>query len=132
MKFSTKAEYGLKAMTNLAKKYPEKKSLSFIAQEENVSEKYLERIIALLKSHDLVMSTKGAKGGYVLSRHPKKINVGEIIEILEGTIAPMKCAEVDFSRCQAVGCDCASRTVWIKLEKQIRKTLYAIKLSDLV
>jgi len=127
MKFSTRAEYGLKAMTNLAKSFPEKKSLILISKEEGISTKYLERLIGELRKNKLVKSYKGKNGGYALARSPKLIKAGEVIEILEGTIAPMKCAETN---CQI--CGCSSRIVWEKLDRQIRKTLYGIKLNDLV
>src|SRR5476651_1134430 len=91
MKFSTKAEYGLKAMTNLAQCFPEQKTIGDIAKEENISQKYLERLMGLLRNGGVVQSSKGKQGGYTLDRNPKKIAVGEIIEILDGEIAPMRC-----------------------------------------
>lgn len=132
MKFSTKAEYGLKAMTRLAQKYPKKESLSNIALRENLPEKYLERLASTLKKGGLIESIKGVNGGYQLTKNPKRISVGEIIEVLEGTIAPMKCAETKLQNCGCADCDCSTRQVWVKLEKQIRKTLYSMKLSDLI
>lgn len=128
MRFSTRAEYGLKAMVNLAKCYPAQKNLITISKEENISEKYLERLVGELRKKKILVSTKGKNGGYTLSRRPQNIKVGEVIEIVEGPIAPMKCVE---NEC-AVNCKCSSRTVWIKLGEQMRKTLYGIKLSDLI
>lgn len=127
MKFSTRAEYGLKAMANLAKSFPEKKSLLLISREEKISQKYLERLIQTLRKNHLVKSYKGQSGGYALFRNPKLIKAGEIIEVLEGTIAPMECSDHACSLCH-----CSSSLVWIKLGTQIRKTLYGIKLSDLI
>jgi len=127
MKFSTRAEYGLKAMTNLAKSFPEKKSLFLISKEEGISAKYLEQLMATLKKNKLIRSYKGKNGGYVLFKKPDLTKVGEIVEILEGSIAPMKC---DQHQCPI--CRCSSRIVWDKLGKQIRKTLYGIKLSELI
>jgi len=128
MKFSTRAEYGLKAMTNLAKSFPERKSLICIAQEEGISVKYLEQLFSELKAHRLIQSYKGKSGGYVLGDHPKNITAGEIIETLEGSISPMKCWD---SRC-ALEHGCSASLVWSELGKQIRKTLYGIKLSKLI
>lgn len=127
MRFSTRAEYGLKAMANLAKNFPEKKSLLSICQEEKISQKYLERLIQKLRKNNLVKSYKGKSGGYALSKNPKLIKAGEIIEILEETIAPMECSDKKCSLCH-----CSSSLVWVKLGTQIRKTLYSIKLSDLI
>lgn len=126
MKFSTKAEYGLKAMVNLANAFPVQKNLKSVSQEENISIKYLEQIFSKLKKDDLIISTKGQSGGYTLSRKPTQIKVGEIVEILEGPIAPMGCAG------KSCALKCVSSVVWVKLGEQIKKTLYKIKLSDLI
>jgi len=127
MKFSTRAGYGLRATVNLAKNYPEQKSLQEISREEGISLKYLEQLFRALKKNKLVISQKGREGGYVLAKNPKIIRVGEIIEILEGPIVPMECAA---GKCDEK-CSCASSVVWTKLQTQIKKTLYSIKLKDL-
>lgn len=127
MKFSTRAGYGLRAAVNLAKNYPQQKNLQEISKEEGISLKYLEQLFRVLKKNNLVKSQKGREGGYTLSKNPKQIKVGEIIEILEGPIVPMECAS---GKCDAK-CSCASSIVWTKLQTQIKKTLYSIKLNDL-
>lgn len=126
MKFSTKAEYGLKAMANLAKVFPAQKNLKTISREEKISAKYLERIAGELRKNNLLKSHKGKSGGYVLAKNPKSIRVGEIIEILDGLIEPTKCLFCGIEN------KCSSSTVWIKLGKEIKKTLYKIRLSDLI
>ena len=127
MKFSTKGEYGLRAAVNLAGSYPQRKNIKALALEENISVKYLERLVGKLRKNNILKSFKGKDGGYVLARNPKKITAGEIIEIMEGPIV---------SKCQNIHCPktkkCSSSSVWIKLDEQIRKTLYGIKLSDLL
>lgn len=128
MRFSTRAGYGLRAMVNLAKNYPKQKSIHEISKEEGISLKYLEQLFRTLKKNNLVKSQKGREGGYALSRNPKIIRVGEIIETLEGPIAPMECAS---GKCD-IKCSCASSIVWTKLQTQIKKTLYGIKLKDLI
>lgn len=128
MKFSTRAGYGLRAAVNLAKAYPEQKSVHEVSRVEGISLKYLEQLFGTLRKNKFIQSQKGREGGYVLAKSPAKIKVGEIIEILEGPIVPMVCAE---GKCDSK-CACSSGAVWIKLQKQIRKTLYSIKLSDLI
>jgi Rrf2 family protein len=128
MKFSTRAEYGLQAMVNLARSYPAQKNIRQISREEKIPAKYLERLMGELRKNNLVRSFKGKNGGYVLAKDSRMIKVGQIIEILEGSIAPMGCADAG---CQAT-CSCSSSQVWLKLGKQIRKTLYGIKLSELI
>lgn len=127
MRFSTKGEYGLRAAVNLARSYPYKKNIKAISVEEGISVKYLERLVGELRKNNIVKSFKGKNGGYVLAENPKKITVGEIIEIMEGPIIS-KCQNI---HCRKTNC-CPSSFVWIKLDKQIRKTLYEIKLSDLI
>lgn len=128
MKFSTRAEYGLQAMANLAKSYPEQKNIRQISREEKIPAKYLERLMGELRKNKLVQSFQGKNGGYVLIKNPKLIKVGQIIEILEGSISPMRCADI---QCRTT-CSCSSSQVWLKLGSQIRKTLYGIKLSELI
>jgi Rrf2 family transcriptional regulator, cysteine metabolism repressor len=127
MHFSTRGEYGLRAAVNLARCYPIKKTLKEISREEKISKKYLERLIGELKNSGIVGSIKGKKGGYFLANEPKEIKVGEVIECTEGPIL-VKCYG---TKCKMVA-KCSSSYVWIKLGEQIKKTLYAIKLSDLI
>lgn len=127
MRFSTKGEYGLRAAVNLAGCYPSKKSLKDVSAEEKISLKYLERLMGELKSGGVVKSLKGKNGGYYLADQPKNIPVGRIIECTEGLIA-VKCYGTN---CQMIH-QCPSSFVWVKLGEQIKKTLYGIKLSDLV
>jgi len=126
MKFSTKAEYGLRASVVLANSYPYLRSIAEISLEENISAKYLEQIFIKLKKAQIVASQKGKSGGYTLGRKPQEITVGEIVETLEGKIEPTKCYSA-----QCKNSNCASKKVWVKLSAEIKKTLDNIKLSDL-
>jgi Rrf2 family transcriptional regulator, cysteine metabolism repressor len=126
MQFSTKAEYGLRAVIVLAKAYPKLRSVNEISREENISAKYLEQLFGTLKQNDIILSYKGKSGGYTLSKSPSKMSVAEIIETLEGSLEPMKCQS---SEC--INAKCPSKIVWVKLGKEIRKTLKNIKLSEL-
>jgi len=128
MRFSTKAEYGLKAIVNLAAVFPEQKTMKQISQDEKISLKYLERLMIVLRKNNLITSQKGKGGGYTLAKKPALMNVGEIIETLEGQIAPMKCV----GKYCAMEYKCASSVVWTKLGREIHKTLYGIKLSNLI
>ncbi|MFC1608567.1 RrF2 family transcriptional regulator [Patescibacteria group bacterium] len=127
MQFSTKTEYGLRAMVVLAEKYPETNSIAEISEQEGISQKYLERIIQELRKSDLVVSFKGKSGGYVLSRNPREIRVSEIVESLEGSLDETKCTSKECASKK-----CPSKKVWITLGREVKKTLYKIKLSDLL
>lgn len=127
MRFSTKAEYGLRAMVVLAFCYPETKSIAQISREENISPKYLEHLMSDLRKNGLVKSFKGKTGGYVLAKAPERIRIGEIIEALENLLISVKCESEECKNKK-----CPSKKVWVKLGVQIRETLYGIRLSDLV
>lgn len=125
MRFSTKAEYGLRAIVNLDPAGKKPVSLAWIAEKEGLSLAYLERLFARLKKSGLVRADKGARGGYYLNKSANKINVLEIILALEGSVAPMVC--VENKNC---GCNCRIHPVWQKLYHQIKVTLQAMPLSD--
>jgi len=92
MRLSTKGRYGVKAMFDLALHYGEGPvSLSHISVRQDISLSYLEQLFALLRKEGLVSSIRGAQGGYVLKVPPDKITVGTVLNILEGTLAPVAC-----------------------------------------
>jgi Rrf2 family transcriptional regulator, cysteine metabolism repressor len=126
MMFSSRGEYGLKAVINLANIYPLRQKLRIIAEKENIPVKYLEQLMRPLKKNKIVKSQKGKYGGYALLSDPKKIRAGRIVEILEGPLVPMKCHLCPTEK------RCPSSQVWLKLEREVRKTLNNIKLSDLI
>ena len=99
-----------------------------MTETEEISQKYLERLLGNLRDGGVVESSKGKLGGYTLSKNPKRITVGEVIEILDGEIAPMRCV----GKFCAAEHKCPSSIVWNTLGQQIKKTLYNIKLSDLI
>src|SRR5690242_8991388 len=92
MIFTTKAEYGVRMLIQLGRQgtgHPV--SLKAIAEAENLPLAYCERIAALLKKHELVVSTRGAHGGYVLAKPAEEITMDQAVLALEGAIAPMDC-----------------------------------------
>jgi Rrf2 family protein len=132
MIFSTKSEYGLRALVNLAKNQgKEPYSLAKIAKDEKISLAYLERLFASLKRAKLVQSSQGVKGGYKLVKPANMITVRDILMALEGSLAPYICAGIG-GFCAQKGCDCQTKIVWQKLDKGINETLNSIKLSDLI
>lgn len=133
MKFSTRTTYGLRAMINLGKHYQEGSiSLNIIAREEKISLKYLERLFAILKNANLVGAQKGMAGGYQLKKSPKKINIYEIIKILEGEINPFYCLDSKGKIYCNKKCGCGANMVLKKVQEAIINTLKGIKLSDLL
>ena len=91
MNFSTKGRYGLRAMIDLAVHSEEAVPISSIAARENISECYLEQLAAKLKKAGLVVSTRGAQGGYRLARPSSEISVGDVLRALEGSVNAVEC-----------------------------------------
>src|SRR5512142_637932 len=90
--FSSKAEYGVRLMVELGRQTPERPtSLKAIAEAERLPLAYLEQVVARLKRAGLVMSARGAHGGYWLARPAEEITMDEVVQALEGAIAPMEC-----------------------------------------
>lgn len=134
MQFSRRSEYGVRVMTELALHYGQGPiSLSEIARDEELPLPYLEQIVALLRRAELVRSHQGVHGGYELSREPAAIRMSDVLEVLEGSIAPMVCAPIDGSRLLcARESFCGSKTLWWKIRDAIAQTLRATTLADLV
>jgi len=129
MKLSTRARYGVRMMLSLAQKYGNGPVfLKDIAKREEISEKYLSLIIIPLRGAGLVISNRGAYGGYTLAREPSKINVKEIVDVLEGDCL-VNCIK-DSSACSRIS-TCAARDIWILLGGKISETLESITLEKL-
>ncbi|WP_131116133.1 RrF2 family transcriptional regulator [Lichenihabitans psoromatis] len=94
-----KGKYGLKAMVHLAGCKPGQPELvTFIANENSISKKFLDAILGELRVAGLVVSKKGKGGGYALAKPPSEISVGEIVRILDGPLAPIDCASRKYYR----------------------------------
>jgi len=133
---STKGEYGVRIMVDLAKHYGEHpRSLTDISQAELLPLAYLEQLVKMLRESNppLVISTRGAHGGYRLSRSPEKISMGEIVRVLEGPIAPMICAtEGEMTQICGFLDSCKTRSLWATLRDVVARTLDNMTLADLV
>ncbi len=96
LKISTKGRYGLTIMMELATRFGEgPTSLKSIAEKHQLSEHYLEQLVAPLRNAGLVKSIRGAYGGYILSKSPEEISAGDVIRVLEGPISPVDFTEED-------------------------------------
>ena len=139
MMFSTKAEYGIRVMTHLAaagRQGPV--SLGAIAEAEGLPLAYLEHLAQRLRRADLVDSRRGAHGGYILSRAPEDITMAEVVQALEGDIAPIECisadahGEVVCAREAQTDRACPTKLLWTRVQGSIVRTLEDITLQDLV
>ena len=134
MKISTRGEYGVRAMVALAHHYGSGPvSITAVAKESSVPPAYLEQLIGPLRRAGLVESTRGAQGGYQLSRPPAAIRVGDVYRVMEGPVAPMDCVSEDPAdqTCPLID-GCETRPVWMKLRDSINEALDSTTLEDLI
>lgn len=133
MKFSTKSTYGLRAMIRLAGHWQRGDlSLGEIAEQEQISLAYLERLFAKLKKAKLVEASRGAAGGYRLAREPQAISALEIIESLEGETDLFYClAEHGKIHCSEQ-CHCGVNLVMSEASRALKQTLAKLTLKTLL
>ncbi len=139
MIFSTKAEYGVRLMVELGRAGGDQPiSLSAIAESENLPLAYLEQVVAKLRKADLVRSTRGAHGGYTLTRPPEQITMDAVVQALEGPLAPMECftdehvRRVLCSHADDHGRACATKLLWTRVQGGMIRALHQTTLAELV
>ena len=132
MKISTKGKYGLRAMIDLAQ-YSEQEavSISSIAQRQKISESYLEQLVAKLKKAGLVVSIRGAAGGYRLARPASGISVGDVLRALEGDVRAVICTAQTEEGCEGEEL-CVTKYVWQRINESIEKTVDEMMIDQLV
>jgi Rrf2 family protein len=131
MKLSTKCRYGLRAMIELARNFDKGPvNRKTITAAQGISKAYLENILTALREKKLIRTMRGANGGFILQTPPSRISVLQIVNALEGSIAPVDCLE-DASICERSG-SCPARKVWRKLYDAQKKTLSEITLQEVL
>ncbi len=131
MKLSTRGQYGTRALLELALHQGDGPVLlRNIAQKQQISLQYLERLISPLIAGGVVRSTRGAKGGVSLARAPEEIRLSEVVRLLEGSVAPVECVD------NPEACNrselCVTRDIWGELKQAIDDVLDSTTLKDLV
>ena len=139
MLFSTKAEYGVRLMVELGRQPGSRPvSLNAIADAERLPLSYLEHLVAKLRKAGLVTSTRGAHGGYRLAHPAEEITMIEVVEALEGPIAPMECfhetpeGKVLCSHADEVDRTCATKLLWTRVQGGVNLALAGTTLAELV
>ena len=139
MMFSTKAEYGVRVMVELARSAGEEPvPLAEIASHDGLPLAYLEHLVARLRKAGLVDSRRGSRGGYLLARPAHEIAMAEIVEALEGSIAPIECisqapdGSIVCSRESDPGHVCPTKLLWTRVRFAIVRTLQETTLADVV
>jgi Rrf2 family protein len=134
IRFSTRGEYGLRMMMDLARHYGDgPQPLSEVARHEALPATYLEQLVGRLRKAGLLASRHGAHGGYELTRPPAQITVGEVMRVLEGPISPMVCATEGETEASCVRQDfCSANVVWERVRDSVAQALDSLTLADLI
>jgi len=132
MKVSTRAEYGIRALIDLAQLYGQGPVQSHeIARRQGLPEPYLNQLMTTLRRAGLVQSKRGPNGGHMLARPPERITVGEAFLALEGSIAPWLCVEETDAPC-IYASGCGLRPVWQAVKAATEEVLNRTTLADIV
>jgi Rrf2 family protein len=132
LKLSTKGQYGVRAMFELAKNYEQGPlTIKEIASRQDVSVAYLEQLLNKLRRSNLIISRKGPGGGYAINRKPEEISVGMILNSLEGPVAITQCLDPTAKGCKRVD-GCVAHLLWKSLGEKIEDFLETINLDDLL
>ena len=130
MKLSTKGRYGTRMLLDLALQRERPVALKDIAQRQQISLPYLERLIAPLIAGGIIRSARGIGGGVSLARPPEQVRLSEVVQLLEGSIVPVECVSNPgiCSRSKF----CVTRDIWAELKQAMNGVLDATTLQDLV
>jgi len=132
MKISTKGRYALRMLVDLAehrnKGYI---SLKEVSERQGVSKKYLEQIVPVLHKANILRTSRGSQGGYLMVVPPEKCTVGDVLRLTEGSLAPIACVEQNPVECER-SADCVTLPVWQGLYKVITEYLDSITIQDLI
>lgn len=132
MLISTKGRYALRVLIDLAEHYTgEYIPMKDIASRQELSLKYLERIMPALSKSDMVECVHGKGGGYRLTKTPEECKVGEILRLTEGDLAPVACLECGAKPCERAG-ECRTLPMWSEFNKMMNDYFDGISLADLM
>ncbi|WP_027406488.1 Rrf2 family transcriptional regulator [Anaerovibrio sp. RM50] len=129
---STRGRYALRVMIDLAERNSDQYiPLKDISARQEISKKYLEIIVKDLVVGEMIVGVSGKGGGYKLCRKPDEYTVGEILELIEGTISPVACLTGKDINCPRKG-QCQTLPMWKEYDNLVRDFFYSKKLTDLV
>jgi len=132
MMVSTRGRYALRVMIDLAEHSSgEYVAMKEVAERQEISLKYLEKILPVLVSNGLIEGMHGKGGGYKLTRRPEEYKVGEILRLTEGDLAPVACLGADAEMCPRTG-ECRTRPMWDELDRIINRYLDSVTIAALM
>ncbi len=130
MKLTMKSDYGLRAILDLAQRYGQGPiQCSDIARRQAIPEYYLDQLLIAMRKASLIRSVRGPQGGHLLARPPAQIMMGEVIQALDGSLAPMECVPDPSSCSQSSGC--GMREVWLKVDEFTQQLVMNISIEEL-
>jgi Rrf2 family protein len=130
MKVSTKGDYGVRALVELAHHYGQGPMQSAeIAARQEVPEPYLDQLLTNLRRAGFIRSVRGPQGGHTLIRDPREMRLSEVMQVLEGSLAPMACVD-DPGACTRTG-GCVQREVWTRVRDATLDILESVTIADL-
>ena len=133
MKLTTKGRYAVMAMADLALyKDNGPTSLTDISLRQNISLPYLEQIFIKLRDNNLVKSTRGAKGGYILVKQANEIKISNIISAVDEEVRMLNCKKESKKGCNNKSTKCITHNLWDQLDQHINNFFEKVKLQDLV
>ena len=133
MKLSSKGRYAVMAMADLAKNYVNKPtSLTEISLRQGISISFLEQIFLKLKKNNLVQSSRGPLGGYVLTKSPDEIKLSSIIKAIDEKVKTVKCKKESKKGCNGKSIKCITHNLWDDLENHINKFFEENTLNDIL
>lgn len=131
MKISTKGRYGVRILLDLARhENGNPRLIRDIAESQQISEKYISRLIIDLRRAGIVRSIRGAKGGFRLAKSPREVTLLDIVEVMEGPLAIVDCVRTP-EKCPR-NQRCVSREIWNNLNSDIRESMRKVTLQDII
>lgn len=132
MKISTKGRYALRLMLDVALHCEEAPvRIKDTAARQEISVKYLEQIVSVLVKAGYLKSIRGPQGGYLLMKQPKEYQIGTILRLTEGSLAPVECLEGDTLGCERAE-SCVTLRLWKELDQAIKDVVDKYTLQDLI
>lgn len=132
MMISTRGRYALRVLIDLAEHADDAYvPMKEVAQRQEISLKYLEKILPVLAKNHLIAGVHGKGGGYKLTRKPEEYTVGEILRLTEGCLAPVSCLECNAEECHRTS-ECRTLPMWTELHSIINTYLDGVTIGDLM
>ena len=130
MKVSTKGDYGVRALVELAHHFGEGPVQSAeIAARQEVPEPYLDQLLTTLRRAGFIRSVRGPQGGHALIRSPEEVRLSDVMTALEGSLAPIACVD-DPDACTRTG-GCVQREIWVRVRDATVQILESVTIGDL-